>query len=283
MREVDLFKDSKGYSISNIDLLNVLKDLEADKCDVLYVHSALNFGVPNPVLKRKELLSCLLEVFQALRVKTLCMPTFTFSFCNGRDYDPLNSPSKMGALNEFFRKQDGVLRSLDPLMSVALCGEDIDLVKGIGHSSIGDNSTFDKLRHRDNVKFLFFGPKIGDCLTYMHYLEWLYCVDYRYDRVFRGNVVNDGLVSECEYNLFVRYNGVQPNTASYEYENMMYAQNRAFIKKMGDSSISIVDEKNASCSYRGCLEKDPYFFVDIKNTSFYKDRTFILDKEMIAL
>ena len=186
IENINLFLDKTGKWVTTNSLYDALKQLEADKCDILYIHSSLTFGVPNPKLKKSQLLGSILEVIKTLGVKTICMPTFTFSFCNGNDFDPAKSPSKMGALNEFFRKQEGVLRSVDPLMSTALLGEDKDLVTGIGHSSCGANSTFDKLHHRDRVKFLFLGPKIGDCMTYMHYLEWLYGVDYRYERVFRG-------------------------------------------------------------------------------------------------
>lgn len=211
------------------------------------------------------------------------MPTFTFSFCNGQSYDPATSASRMGVLNEFFRKQDGVIRSGDPLMSVALLGEDKDLVTGIGHASCGENSTFDKLRHRDNVKFLFLGPKIGDCLTYMHYLEWLYSVDYRYNRIFRGEVTTDGKTSIEEFTLFVRYKSVIPNTASYIYEQRMYENGTAFTARCGDGTISIVDEKSASAEYMKCLNENPYFFVDFENGVFIKDKTFKLNGEMVAL
>ena len=211
------------------------------------------------------------------------MPTFTFSFCNGLDYNPATSTSRMGVLNEFFRKQEGVIRSADPLMSVALLGEDQDLVTGVGHVSCGENSTFDKLRHRDNVKFLFLGPKIGDCLTYMHYMEWLYSVDYRYNRVFRGNVIIGDKTSVEEYALFVRYKSVVPNTASYDYEQKMYDNGTAFVAKCGDGTISIVDEKDASVEYKKCLDENPYYFVDFENDVFVKDKTFKLDHEMVAM
>lgn len=49
----------------------------------------------------------------------------------------------------------------------------------------------------------------------MHYLEWLYSVDYRYERKFVGNVIVDGVSRNEEYDLFVRYKGVIPNAASY--------------------------------------------------------------------
>ena len=283
MNEVNLFLAKDGKWVTNKSMMETLLSLGADKCDILYIHTSLSFGTPNPDLKKKAMLSELLNVIKELGVKTVCMPTFTFSFCNGLDYNPATSASRMGVLNEFFRKQEGVIRSADPLMSVALLGEDKDLVTGVGHVSCGENSTFDKLRHRDNVKFLFLGPKIGDCLTYMHYMEWLYSVDYRYNRIFRGNVTIGDKTSVEEYALFVRYKSVVPNTASYDYEQKMYDNGTAFVAKCGDGTISIVDEKDASVEYKKCLDENPYYFVNFENGVFVKDKTFKLDHEMVAM
>ena len=117
----------------------------------------------------------------------------------------------------------------------------------------------------------------------MHYLEWLYSVDYRYNRIFRGEVTVDGRTSAEEYALFVRYKSVIPNAASYLYEQRMYDKGTAFIAPCGDGTISIVDEKNASAEYRKCLDEDPYFFVDFENGVFVKDKTFKITQEMVAL
>ena len=77
----------------------------------------------------------------------------------------------MGALNEYVRKMPNSLRSIDPLMSSVLIGDDNDIVTNILKSSIGTGSTFDKLHNKKNVKFLFLGTKVGDCFAYMHTLK----------------------------------------------------------------------------------------------------------------
>lgn len=283
MESINLFQDKKGKWYTNQDLYNALLKIEADKCEILYIHSSLTFGIPNPQLKKTQLLSVIFDVIKSLKVKTVCMPTFTFSFCNGRDYDPMTTSSKMGALNEFFRKQDGVIRSIDPLMSTALMGEDTDLVLNIGHSSCGANSTFDKLRHRNGVKFLFIGPKIGDCMTYMHYLEWLYGVEYRYERVFRGNVSINGVTRTEEYDLFCRYDGVTPSDGTYAFEQKMYDLGLAFKEEFGDGTISIVEEKAAAKVYLKFLKENKYSFVDLRDNVLVKDKTFKPIGEVIAM
>lgn len=282
MNEVKLFRLPNGNTwLTTEVLLDYLKEIGAHDCDVLFIHSALNFGLPNPDLRPKQLLGELLEVIRKLNVPTMCMPTFTFSFCNGKKFDAKTSNSRMGALNEYFRKQPGVLRSNDPLMSVALEGKDKSLVTEIGHHSIGENSTYDMLHHKDGVKFLFLGPRIGDCFTFMHYLEWLYEVDYRYNRTFRGEVMENGVWKEEEYDLFVRYKGVLPNTNSFIYEDRMVDAGAALRLKWGGGHISVVSEHEGARYYRECLLQDSHFFVNI--AAPIKDRTFLLDKEMVAL
>ena len=277
----NLFKTEDGNWISDVQIRESLMDMGAHECDVLYIHSALNFGLPNMEIKNGQLLKCLLDTIELLNVPTVVMPTFTFSFCNGKSYDPLTSKSRMGALNEFFRKQDGVIRSNDPLMSVALKGKDTYLATNVGTHSISDGSTFDMIHHKSGVKFLFIGPRIGDCLTYMHYLEWLFDVDYRYIRHFIGEIIDNGTSKTIDQDLFVRYNGVFANDASYKYEDWMVEEKAAKRIKLGNGFLSIVGEKDATNYYKKCLEIDPHYFIEIKNN--IKDKTFKLNNEMVAL
>ncbi|HEB9887588.1 TPA: AAC(3) family N-acetyltransferase, partial [Campylobacter jejuni] len=41
-------------------------------------------------------------------------------FCKNEVYDKINSKTKMGALNEYFRKQTGVKRTNDPIYFLLL-------------------------------------------------------------------------------------------------------------------------------------------------------------------
>ncbi len=277
----NLFKTENGSWISDDLIKDKLTNMGAHDCDVLYIHSALNFGLPNMEIKNRQLLQCVLDMIESLNVPTIVMPTFTFSFCNGKSYDPSTSKSRMGALNEFFRKQKDVIRSKDPLMSVAIKGKDTSLATNVGNHSISDGSTFDMIHHKSGVKFLFLGPRIGDCLTYMHYLEWLFDVDYRYIRHFIGEVIDGGTTRKVDQDLFVRYNGVFANDASYKYEDLMVEAKAALRERLGNGFLSIVGEKEATNYYKKCLEIDPHYFVDIKND--IKDKTFKLDHEMVAL
>src|ERR1019366_8483912 len=211
MQDISLFQLHDGSWITSSHLLSLLEKVKAQEAGVLYMHTGLTFGPPNPRLGRQELLGHLYDVVASLGVPTLLVPTFTFSFCNGEDYGVRTSRSRMGALNEYIRKLPGAIRSVDPLMSSVLVGEDRDLVENLGKHSIGANSTFDKLHRRGaTVKFLFLGATVSECFTYTHYVEERLATPYRYNRDFTGSITDGDRSWEDTYTLFVRYKGVVP-------------------------------------------------------------------------
>jgi aminoglycoside 3-N-acetyltransferase len=281
MIEKQLFKNGTEY-ISNTDILKILEKLGVQDCKVLYLHSQLSFGTPNPALNKKELVDTLIELLLGLNIPTLCFPTFTFSFCNGEDFNVQMSKTKMGILNEALRKHPNAVRSIDPLLSVGVIGEDIDLVQNLSKFSIGKGSNYDKIHGREGVKFLFLGPLIGDCFTYMHYLEYLLDVPYRYNRPFTGKITEDDKVYEDTYELFVRYNGITPNRGSYDYEDTLLQKGLAKRMPCGNSFITTVNEPEATEIYSNFIKKDANFFI---NETFSKEavNTDFYAKNMVAL
>jgi aminoglycoside 3-N-acetyltransferase len=244
MNEINLFQSHDGTWITNTQLLAALEAVGAHRCRILYMHTELGFGAANPVLSRADLLGLLFETISELGVPTLCVPTFTFSFCNGENYDVRRSRSQMGVLNEYVRKLDAAVRSVDPLMSSTLVGQDRDLVENLGHRSIGTNSTFDKLHHKEGVKFLFFGASLSKCFTYTHYVEERENVPYRYNRDFTGLITDGNATYPDTYTLFVRYRNVIPAS---DGKLEKYLTDHGLLRKVpcGDSFISSVDESSA--------------------------------------
>ena len=277
-----IFRTKQGKPVTSDDLRVALDQVQAQDCQVLYMHTALSFGMPNPELSRTELLECIYQAVRGLGVPTLCVPTFTFSFCNGEAYDPRSSKSRMGAINEFIRQRQEAVRSVDPLMSVAVVGEDRDLAENLGHESIGANSTFDKLSRRKKVKFLFLGVALGDCFTYMHHLEWVARVPYRYNRDFAGKITHEGRTYEDTYKLFVRYNNVKPNSASYIYQRSLAECDSLRVAAFGDNFIQCVEEPKARERYLELLSQDPNDFISNPYRAEEADRTFVA-QNMVAL
>jgi aminoglycoside 3-N-acetyltransferase len=277
-----LFKTERGKLVTSDDLHAALDHVRAYDCQVLYLHTGLSFGLPDPAVSRAELLAAIYNTIRGLKVPTLCVPTFTFSFCNGEDYDSARSKSRMGALNEFIRRRPEAVRSVDPLMSVAVVGEDRDLAENLGQESIGTQSTFDKLSQRQGVKFLFLGVRLGDCFTYMHYLEWAAGVPYRYDREFAGKITHVGRTYEATYRLFVRYHNVKPNAGSHTYEQLLKERGQLRVAALGDSFVGCVGESEARALYCELLDQDPNYFIERPFRAEEADRTFTA-QAMVAL
>ena len=59
----------------------------------------------------------------------------------------------------------------------------------VSNHSLGIGSALDILHHMDDVKFLFFGAEMAECFTYVHYVEKMMDVPYRFDMPFEGNVI----------------------------------------------------------------------------------------------
>ena len=284
MNEPHLFTDKNGKQLRKSDFDRILKNIVGDNTSILYVHTGLNFGKPNMEISRNYIIESLFDSIMSLGSENLVLPTFTFSFCNGENFSVNESKSFMGSLNEHARKHKDFVRSSDPLMSVALSGPKKELLASGNLESIGAGSTFDVIRNSANVKFMFFGVELGDCFTYMHYLEWLAGVPYRYNRTFTGNVISsDGKTTEQTHSLFVRYGNVYPNQASHDYALELKELGALEQERVGDSTISVTDEKPASSLYLDILKSNPNAFIEGNFDPQTADNTFQTTKRMVAL
>ena len=139
----ELFIDSEGKSYDRDDVMKALKEIGADDCGTLFLHSDVTFGRPPAKFKRREYLGTLWEVLCGLGVENIIAPAFTYSFCNNEDYDVRSSRTSMGALNEYIRKLEGRYRTLDPLLSVSVPENLKAYFANPGSNSLGENSAFD--------------------------------------------------------------------------------------------------------------------------------------------
>lgn len=237
--------NTQDYSITYGDFLKALVEIGSDECDVLFVHSDMGFGVPERGIKREELKCIMTDVLLELGVETLVFPTFTFSYCNEEDYNIQESRTAMGMLPEYIRNRPDAFRTDDPILSVAIMGNKDGIDKMTGSSSCGTGGIFHQLfTSGKKVKYLFFGTAVSKCFTFLHYVEEVKKVDYRYLRRFEGNVINDGESRKKDIDLFVRYKDVKailPEGFEQNLEKLGISRKI----EMGYSSISCVDEIGA--------------------------------------
>lgn len=172
------------------DLVEALTEIGLCPGDVVFSHSNLGFlGLPEGGNTKENVFNTVFSAFmQVLGPEgTLCIPTFTYSFCRGEPFDPDNTPSTAGMFSEMVRQLPQARRSLDPIFSVACVGEKADeLVRDISNECFGPGSFWERLiEHNGAVCNI----GLGAHNVLIHYIENLLDVPYRYKKLFTGVLI----------------------------------------------------------------------------------------------
>jgi aminoglycoside 3-N-acetyltransferase len=132
------------------------------------------------------------------------------------------------------------------------------------------------------VKFLFFGTRIHECFTYMHYLEAVRRVEYRYSLPFTGLIVDGSRMYDDTFNLFIRDYGVEAGDGARIYENLMVERGIAKFITVGNSSMSCIELEQARDTYFELLDLSPSFYIKERFTNTTRPKSFKQQK-LIAL
>lgn len=170
--------------------------------DVLMVHSFLpSLGALQDGLE---------GIYRALRDRlgpggTLVVPTFTYSFCRGEEFDVRRSPSTVGSFTEFVRCREEAVRSGDPIFSLAAVGPHAAALTKIRQPAcFGSGSVFELLEDAD-FKLLLLGTDYQKSLTYFLHLERMVGVPYRQDKPFTGWIIDEtGNRNRATFTYYVR-------------------------------------------------------------------------------
>ncbi len=136
---------------------------------------------------------------------TLIMPTFNFNFNKGEPWDVRTTPSQMGVLTELVRLNPRAKRVFHPFYSFAIIGKHADdLTRERYKSSYERSSVFGKLRDLDG-KIMIIGLDYTHSLTFVHHVEQMEGVDYRFIKAFSGEVTDeDGRTTTDTFYMLVR-------------------------------------------------------------------------------
>jgi aminoglycoside 3-N-acetyltransferase len=190
------------------------------------------------------------------------MPTFTYSFCRGAIYDPDQSPSTVGVLTEYFRRQPHTTRTLHPIFSAAIKGKHQANLQSVDQDAFGKDSIFGKL-HAMKGRLVFLGTSMHAC-TYIHYVEQSHGIPYRFMKTFPGIIREKGQEYPAEATYFVRYLDRNVNLDLQRFESYLLQKGLMQEVRLGHGRILSAE---ADVIFReGCqlLDKDIYFFLKDK-------------------
>lgn len=134
---------------------------------------------------------------------TVIVPTFSYSLTNGEVFNREQTPSSVGSFSEKFRKYNGVKRSSHPVFSVGAYGVEKDYyTQTVLSDCFGEGTVFDKLFKHD-AKIICIGCSLNRA-TFVHFVEQNLGVDYRYPKMFKGELICNDVKHSVETRYFVR-------------------------------------------------------------------------------
>ena len=142
--------------------------------------------------------------------KNLIFPSFNYQFGKSLKFDLIKDISEVGSLSEWVRTRSGFYRSHSPFFSILTKDKFIEFKKN--QYLYGKDSFFEKIFNMDGT-FLFYGVDFS-IFTALHYLETtLGPVPYRYDKIFKGKIIENDNSKNCEAVLHVR-----PKNSNLDYD-----------------------------------------------------------------
>lgn len=233
----------------------------------------MRFGKLLPGISRECFLGGFFELFKRLVGPngTVVIPTFSYSWgqtSSVKVYDVLNTPGKVGIFPEFFRKQPGVLRTMDPMFSLAIWGKKSEeLISGITKTSFGQGSVYHRM-HDHNAKLISFGLNKYDP-TFIHYAEQYYhenvrTLDYRFVKRFEGEIIDvKGRRYEDEHYCFSRHLDRYGDWKFYDKDLRVDLRDQDKLQEIiiGNSTVRIADARSVFNVAQAGLERDMHYLI----------------------
>jgi aminopeptidase-like protein/aminoglycoside N3'-acetyltransferase len=254
----------KGFDYNQEDLLKAICSVGVNRGDIVFSHVGMSkLGSPKELHEGKTKFDI---IYGAIREAigpegTLFAPTYTYSFCKGEIFDPLETPSQVGYFGEALRKLKGAKRSVDPIFSVAGIGPQAEkLLENLPHDCFGTGSFLDRLGQ--------VGAKqcnIGVSLHFtsgMHYLEQLAKVPYRFPKLFSGYIKENGKLVKQTWLYAVLVLGKLGNPMYERIETDEQTRHLWLSAKVGLGHINCIGYRQLYDFLSSKLAQDPWYFFE---------------------
>ena len=172
--------------------LNLLfKSLRIKKGDKIVIHSNSAGLMQYTNINKENVCKIFLDFLKKYigEKGVIIIPTFNYQFTKHKNFNVKSSPSEVGFFSNYLLKKNWKKRTLDPVFSHMIFGKLNEYnIKRINAEAFGEDSIFSILKKK-NFKIICFCCST-DRITFIHYVEYLLKVPYRYIKKFKGYVIN---------------------------------------------------------------------------------------------
>ena len=248
---------SKNY------LYQEIKDyLQDDNTTILFIHTDISKGFEVPFIAEKSKF-----VFQHIELLLnincdVLMPVYNYDFANKKIFDVVNDISKVGVINEFFRKHYAKWQTPIPFFSVAGTGLN-PIFEFSENIQVFDKTSIWEFLYNNNSAIMYYGANFS-CTTIIHYVEEISKnLYYRYEKQFEGKII----LPNKEIKKIIVKMHVRPLNNYLEYdwvklENDLYENNIIKRFNYGLTDIKIINTKRLVDFWLQRLNEDRLYFLD---------------------
>ncbi len=177
---------------------------------------------------------------------TILLPAFSFSFAANEDFDPETTPVVQGGWSssseflDYFRGLPGVVRSTDPLLSVAGLGPMAEkLLSRLPNTCYGKDCLYDRLL-RAGGKICGVGASLAE-MMFIHYVEESVGVPFRYRKLFTGHIRKDGKLRKQGWISSVPIQVPNARLDGTRLERMARSEGRCAVADVGLGEVVSID------------------------------------------
>ena len=240
---------NKKYHFEYSDIESCFEKLGLKKNDSVFLSTNVGMlGYPKSKNKNHILTSSkwILKALRKIIGKegNIFVPTYSYSFTKRiKKFDPIKTKADIGYFPNFFLKQKHVVRSFDPMMSIAGIGpESKNILLKISNNSFGKNCALERLFKINKLKCCHIG--LGyNWIPFMHHLDWKNNVPFRFNKIFEGKIIVNRKQKKTKWTYFARY--LREETLSNGYKIGFRAiKNKLYsFSDLGKSMVYIIDYK----------------------------------------
>ncbi|MDC7218208.1 MAG: AAC(3) family N-acetyltransferase [Spirochaetales bacterium] len=225
---------------------------------VVLLKTDLRYLGPSEITKRSQILAAhynaLADIID-LTKGTIVVSTASDSLYNtDTPFDPATTPSERGILTEYIRTSPGSVRSFHPFISYTAIGAHAEQICcDVTRHGYGLESPKDRMFKLDAL-YLSVGLEPRWTCSYVHHMEQLMGVPYRYTKEFEHPVVRDGkIVKELFYSFLYYYDidldrNINVNLFKH-FSEMGFNINEASLGTGKVYGYDLVDFHNTCCDF----------------------------------